>query len=36
LCARANVWLRIRFRMWKTRQPYDAARFLADRARHAA
>ncbi|MCY0899141.1 MAG: transposase [Firmicutes bacterium] len=31
----ANVWLRIPFRLWKTRQPYDEARFLADRA-HAA
>lgn len=36
LRALANVWLRILFRMWKTRQPYDEARFLADRARHAA
>jgi transposase len=36
LRALANVWLRILFRMWKTRKPYDEARFLADRARHAA
>ncbi len=36
LRALANVWLRILFRMGKTRQPYDEARFLADRARHVA
>ena len=36
LRALANVWLRILFRMWKTGQRYDEARFLADRARHAS
>ncbi|MCY0863702.1 MAG: IS110 family transposase [Sulfobacillus sp.] len=36
LRALANIWLRILFRMWKSRQRYDEARFLADRARHAA
>jgi hypothetical protein len=34
--ALANVGLRILFRMGKTRQPYNEARFWADRARHAA
>lgn len=36
LRALANVWIRILFRMWKSGQPYDEARFLADRARHAS
>lgn len=36
LRALANVWLRILFRLRKSRQRYDEARFLADRARHAA
>lgn len=32
----ANIWMRIVFRMWKTGQPYNEERFLADRAKHAA
>jgi transposase len=33
LRALANVWLRILFRMWQDRAPYDEARFAAARAR---
>ena len=36
LRALANVWLRILFRMWQDRTPYDEARFVAARARHRA
>jgi len=36
LRALTNVWLRILFRMWQDRAPYDEARFVAARARRQA
>jgi transposase len=35
LRALGNIWLRILFRMWKDRAPYDEAKFLAARKAHA-
>ncbi|HSV55911.1 MAG TPA: transposase [Magnetospirillaceae bacterium] len=34
--ALSNVWVRIIFAMWYSRQPYEARRFLAAQAAHAS